>query len=110
MRVYYYDDAAGTQRAADGAEPESLEAILTLMDLVLREPGSFIGVLAPDDSLLTFLVTEEEVVQLDVPQPERRGSYYKASTLENCKAIMTRVAEATTFEHTDFEGLVFEKW
>lgn len=109
-RVYFYDDAAGTQRAADGAEPERLEGILALMDRVLQEPGSFVGVLAPDDSLITFLVTGEGEVQFDVPQPARRGSYMKVSDLEACKGLMTRFAEAETFVHSDFEGLTFEKW
>jgi len=109
-RVYFYDDASGVQRAADGAKPESLEEILALMDRVLQEPGSFVGVLAPDDSLLTFLVTGEGSVQMDVPQPGRRGSYMKVSNLDACKDVMKRFAEAAAFVHSDFDGLAFEKW
>ncbi len=109
-RVYFYDDASGTQRAADGAVPEPLKEILALMDRVLKEPGSFVGVLAPDDTLITFLVTGEGEVQFDVPQPARRGSYMRVCNLEDCKTLMSRFAEAETFVHADFDGLAFEKW
>jgi hypothetical protein len=106
-RVFYYDDAKDVHVAADGALERETDEILELMDDVLHDPGSFVGVVAEDGSMLTFVVLDEGI-QLDVPQPKRRGSYFKMTSLEVCKQVLRDAADH--FDHEKVEGLEFERW
>jgi hypothetical protein len=106
-RVFYYDDAKDVQIAADGAVERDTEAIIALMDEVLVEPGSFVGVLEDDESLLTFVVLDDGI-QLDIPQGARRGSYFKKTTLATCKQVLRDNEGGFRFEQVP--DLVFEKW
>ena len=106
-RVFHYDDDRDHQVAADGAVERSLEEILALMGEVLRSPGSFVGVMAEDGSLMTFVVVEEGI-QLDVPQPKRRGSYFKVTDLAECTRVLQQAAGQ--FDHAEVEGLTWERW
>ena len=107
FRVFHYDAARGVQVAADGAEERERAEILQLMDDVLVEPGSFVGVVAEDGSMLTFVVLDEGI-QLDVPQPKRRGSYLKMASLDVCKQVLSAAGDG--FDHEQVEGLEFERW
>lgn len=106
-RVFHYDAARDVQVAADGAEERERGEILTLMEDVLVEPGSFVGVVAEDGTMLTFVVLDEGI-QLDVPQPKRRGSYLKMASLEVCKQVLRDAGDG--FDHEKVEGLEFERW
>ncbi|HHH27222.1 MAG TPA: hypothetical protein ENK57_02575 [Polyangiaceae bacterium] len=106
-RVFHYDAARDVQVAADGAEERECEEILALMDDVLVEPGSFVGVVAEDGSMLTFVVLDEGI-QLDIPQPRRRGSYFKMASLAVCKNVFE--AAESGFDHEKVDGLEFERW
>lgn len=106
-RVFHYDAARDVQVAADGAQERERDEILALMDDVLVEPGSFVGVVADDGTMMTFVVLDEGI-QLDVPQPKRRGSYLKMASLEVCKQVLSEAGAG--FDHEQVEGLEFERW
>lgn len=106
-RVFHYDAARDLEVAADGAQERERDEILALMDDVLVEPGSFLGVVADDGSMLTFVVLDEGI-QLDVPQPKRRGSYFKMTSIDVCKQVLREAGVG--FDHEKVSGLEFERW
>lgn len=107
LRVYFYDDASDEQRAVNEAREASVEEIHALMARVLVEPGSFVGVLAPDDSMVTFLAVEGGI-HVDFPDAARRGAYVKVTTRDECRAIVAAGTER--FDPEAVDGLAFEKW
>lgn len=107
LRVFFYDEATDEQVAVNEAREATLAEIRTLLEKVLRGEGSFVGVLAPDDTMVTYLVTDEGIL-VDFPIAARRGAMVKIADLRECYAI---VAKANgTFDPGQVDGLAFEKY
>jgi hypothetical protein len=108
LRVSYCDYDRGLQLAADGAKPMRVDEILALMDEVLQSSGSFISVVDSEDNLMNFIVEEDGALQLDFPSPDERGSYFKRSSMDECKDALRR--SNGKLSRTLVDGLDFERW
>jgi hypothetical protein len=107
-RVSYCDYATGKEVAADGPLAMSKSQVLELLAEVLREPGSFVSVTDAGGRMLQFVLDDDGSVMLDVPYPEKRGSYAKRSTLAACLQLVRDLGGRV--EITAIDGLEFERW
>jgi hypothetical protein len=109
--VHYWSLESGEEVPADGAVEMDLEQLLELMDRVLTSPGCFVSAAGADGTMIQFVVDEGDIVLLDVPAPQKRGSFGKRDTLAACKALMrTLGGDGPHVSHEDIEGLTFERW
>lgn len=106
---YYYHDTqteVGIESSDPGFAP--LEAILEIWDALSREPGTFLGIVCPNGVSLQFMWDDPETIQLDIPVPERKGSWCKPATFEECRE--TLVAASQGGDPREIQGLEFQEW
>ncbi|MEX0792880.1 MAG: hypothetical protein WD045_07060 [Pirellulaceae bacterium] len=106
---YYYHDARteqGVESDAPGFAP--LEAILEIWDSLSHESGTFLGIVCPVGVSLQFMWDEPDVIQLDIPVPERKGSWCKEATFTECREALVSAGKGA--DPREIPGLEFQAW
>jgi hypothetical protein len=100
MRVFWNDSGKGP--APDGAEPADLERAKALWrDAVRGVEDNFLGLIDDDGRTIQFYVDEGipestddasqlAIVDMDLPIPERRGSYVARVRLGDVEALIEK--------------------
>jgi hypothetical protein len=107
-RVTYCAYESGEHLAADDPKLMRREEILALMRKVLTSPGSFVSVMDASGTMIQFVLDDDGSVMLDIPHPNKRGSYAKRTTLTACVTAVEKLGDTIRLDEVD--GLVFERW
>ncbi len=110
QKYFYYNPVKGYDISCD--KPKSLDidsAIIMMVKTIGDEPESFFGVINLDDVTLQFYLEDSnDRIRMEIPVPEKEGSYAKYVDLN--KAVETVRQLKCNFCLNDFPDLKFEKW
>jgi hypothetical protein len=75
MKVYYYNTLSDEQVSPDAPEDMEGRTVMRLASMILKEKGSFIGFVDSQGTNLQFYSDGINDILLDIPTPEKSGSY-----------------------------------
>ena len=108
FKVFYSDYCEEKIIDSSDAFHASVSEILHSMDCVLHVPKNFIGIIDERDITLQFYVNDDKSILIDVPMPEKNGSFCRAGSLQECLSIVKRLDKAVDVSKID--GLEFQSW
>lgn len=108
FRTFYSDYCEGKSIDGQNPVPQTLEEMVHSMDCVLHMPANFIGFVDRRNVTLQFVVNDDKSIDIDIPIPERRGSYVKTATLQECLGLVRSLGD--TIEPAQIHGLSFQQW
>ncbi|GAA4426637.1 hypothetical protein [Bremerella cremea] len=113
MKYFFYDQETQEGIDADDAAEGTEVEIVAAWNALTPTPGSFLGIFETDDKpTLQFMWEEEEdgfdKPWLDIPVPDRQGSYRKIVTREEAAQLLKQTIEGS--DPTKIPGLDFEAW
>ncbi|PQO44001.1 hypothetical protein [Blastopirellula marina] len=108
MKYFYFDE--GKKKGIDGSTPQpATEAeVLAAWDAMSGQPLSFLGIVNEAGVTLQFMWEEDGSMVVDVPVPERSGSWTKTSDEADCKRIIADFYAGS--DPTQIDDLTFEEW
>ncbi len=119
MRVFWNERGRGP--TSDKAETVDLEQALHVWSDEMRGvEGNFFGLIDDQDRTIQFYfvsgipdhvddASHEEIVELDFPVVERRGSLSRMVTIGECDALIRKAFQVGA-EPNQFEPLTFSAW
>ena len=109
-RYFFHNPVKGFD--VPSSEPVLLEqeqVVDWVYDSIGDEPGSFFGVISPDDTTLQFyLLDYDDRVQMEIPDPGKQGSYATVVDFDKALDVISKLPDR--FSIADFEDLEFESW
>lgn len=108
MKYFYFDEAK--KKGIDGGSPRPAteSEVLAAWDAMSGQPLSFLGIVNDADVTLQFMWEEDGSMVVDVPAPERSGSWTKTGDADECKRIIASFYAGA--DPTQIDGLTFEEW
>ncbi|MFI4875719.1 MAG: hypothetical protein ACIALR_10295 [Blastopirellula sp. JB062] len=108
MKYFYFDE--GKKKGIDGGSPQpaTLAEALAAWDAMTGEPLSFLGVVNDSGVTLQFMWDEDGTMVIDIPQPDRSGSWTKNCDLDECRQAIADFYAGD--DPTQRAGLTFELW
>ncbi|MCC9606575.1 hypothetical protein LOC68_17170 [Blastopirellula sp. JC732] len=108
MKYFYFDE--GKEKGIDGNTPkEATQAeVLAAWDAMSGQALSFLGIVNDGGVTLQFMWEEDGSMVIDVPVPERGGSWTKTTDVAECKEVIAAFYDGV--DPTKIAGLVFEEW
>ena len=108
-QIFYCCYSTDLEVSADEPlEVKNKEKVLDFALDVLREPEDFFGVIDANDMTCQFYVEESGDVWVEIPFPEKKGSYGKSIPLTGLGSVIDRLD--VTFSIEMFPGLEFQSW
>lgn len=119
MQMFWNERGRGP--AGDAAEEANLEqALYVWTDEMRGVEGNFFGLIDPQGRTVQFYflsgipdhvddASHEEIVDLDFPLPQQRGSFSRTVTVGECANLIRRAFEVGA-DPARFEPLEFSNW
>ena len=108
FKLFFTDYAQNKHVRSDYADPATLNEVISCMTLRLREPDNFVGIIDSDNVILQFMVEDDGTICIDAPIDERKGSYSKHATLDECITLVKSLSDKINPDQ--IEGLSFKLW
>ncbi|UUO06865.1 hypothetical protein M4951_00795 [Blastopirellula sp. J2-11] len=108
MKYFYFDE--GKQKGIDGGSPKeaTLPEVLTAWEAMSGEPLSFLGIVSEAGVTVQFLWEEDESMVIDIPVPDKSGSWTKSCDAAECQQVIAGFYAGA--DPTQIDGLTFEEW
>lgn len=107
--IFYCCYSTNLEVSADEPiEVKNKEKVLDFALDVLRDPEDFFGIIDAKDVTCQFYVEDSGEVWVEIPFPEKGGSYGKTIPLLQLGATIDQLGE--TFSIKMFPGLEFQSW
>ncbi|TWT38612.1 hypothetical protein [Blastopirellula retiformator] len=108
MKYFYFDE--GKEKGIDGSTSQAatLDEVLAAWDAISGAAHSFLGVVNDAGVTLQFMWEEDGSMVIDVPVPERKGSWTKTTDVAECKEAIAAFYDGV--DPTQLPGLTFETW
>ena len=109
-RYFYHNPVKGYNVPPDSAKSLEGEYMVDIIyDTIGDEPGSFFGVISPNNVTLQFYLEDyEDHIRMEIPDPAQNGSHAKYVSFEEALGVIKELSGNFTVE--DFDGLAFESW
>lgn len=108
FKLFYTDYSEDEHIRSDEAVPATPEDIIACMNRLLHEPDNFIGIIDGNDATLQFMVEDNGMICIDVPDQERKGSTTKTTDLDECINVVDALQQNIVLGQID--GLEFKSW
>ncbi len=107
---FYHNPVKGYNVLSDQAKPlDDKYREDMLYDTIGDEPGSFFGVISPDNVTLQFYLEDnDDTIRMEIPTPQEQGSY--ATNISFDQALKIVKGLKGSFFVGDFPKLKFESW
>jgi hypothetical protein len=93
MKVYYYNTLSDEQVPPDAPEDMDRRAIMRLASMILKEKSSFIGFVDSHGTNLQFYSDGIDDILLDIPVPEKNGSYQSKVDHKTAMELILKLEE-----------------
>ena len=84
-----------------------LEQVLEVFEFLPQHDGSYLGIISEQEITIQFTKYNKFVWLIEIPIPEKKGSYQMFLTDHKCKRIITSIFEG--INPLEINGLIFEK-
>ena|ERR1700733_10505240 len=105
LQVFLSDYERDRHIDAKEAVPLSLTDALTEFDRLSNTSGSFIGFRRADGSILQFIWNDDRLLDADVPDPSREGSFARSGTWRELRPLVPQFAAGRPI--ADLPGFYF---
>ena len=106
-RIFYHCAETGDDAPSDEAVAYPLDTIIDMAMQLVREDGDFLGVLDGSGKCVQFISTGAGLVEVDIPDPAKRGSHKKSITES---ALENQVKSLASLFHGKLDGFTFTPW
>lgn len=108
MKYFYFDEEKQKGIDSGSSKAATLQEVLAAWDAMSGQALSFLGVSSHVDVTVQFMWEEDGSMVIDIPIPERGGSWTKSGDVAECKQIITDFYGGA--DPKQIEGLTFEEW
>ncbi|MAT38746.1 MAG: hypothetical protein CL946_04000 [Ectothiorhodospiraceae bacterium] len=88
MNYFFYDSESGEGIDLSESAEGELEEVLVRWHSIEGQPGSLLGVVCTNGTVVQFMWDDACTVTLDLPLRERHGSLQKESSFEVCEETL----------------------
>ena len=108
LKTFYYCETTGKEIPANNPVFLNKAHAVEIALQVLRESEGFIGFVDRNNTTLQFCGDDSGNVWMEIPVPEKQGSYGKYIELTQIPSAIQSLSE--TFDYELIPGLEFRKW
>ena len=108
--AFWCDYTTGEDVISDDAVRLSPEQVRGKLTAVLATPDNFLGLVDSDENCVQFLALDASTVLVDVPDPQRRGSWATRATLDEVLELVGLLGPHLGVGQLPIKGLEFSSW
>ncbi len=109
FKVFYYDIEKDESIAAETAQPMTLKTAYDIAKNVMKSHENFIGFLDEEGVVLQFAPEEENKVWVEIPEPDRVGSYQTKLSNEEALSLI-RNLKSPLLRYREELKMRFSRW
>ena len=108
FRIFYHCTETGDHVPSDEAVKYPLDTIIDMAMQLVRRSGDFLGVLDGTGKCVQFMAVGGGMVEIDIPDPVKRGSHTKSISENELEIQLKKVA--SLFTGKEPVGFKFVSW
>ena len=112
MKYFYYDvtdyDYDDEDESNEFEDDGTLDEILQRFYDLSEEDGSFLGLEDEQERVIQFMYNDSNDWLVDIPKTEKKGSWQKHASYDECVALIEKFYSGDTIDISDFTFQTFE--